>query len=385
MLSDRPYRLFFPLGWLLCAVGIGHWLLHSLRLLPDYRPVFHVTAQMQGFVTCFVAGFLFTMIPRRLAAEPPRNWQLAIVAIAPVAATALAWRRAWVPTQLIWAAGAFVLLTFVATRLLGRRADRRGPNVFLWLPIGLGLGVAGALLTVLEPYLPRLGLSWHQLGQDLVLQAMPLALIVGAGGIVFPLMTRDEGPPDGFGPGDRMALLGHTLAAVILVLSFWVAGSWSLRVGLLLRAAVVLSVLMASAQLWRAPRRRGWNAWLIYACGWAMPAGLLIAAAWPLQQRAGLHVSFIAGVALLALAVAAQVSFGHGGRREEILGRPVMVPVVAALVIVATAARAAMEIDPQRYFWWMQVAAVTFLAALVLWGVWVAPAWRRPRAPDLHR
>lgn len=379
MLRERPYLLLFPVGALLGALGILHWVLHAQRLLPDYRPVFHVTAQVQGFLTCFIAGFLMTMLPRRLDGARAAHWEVWTLALVPTIATGLAWNRAWVATQLAWLVAIFVLLGFVVVRM---RGARRPPNAFVWIPAGLGLGALGALLTVAERWLPAAGISWHQLGQDLVLQGFPLALVLGAGGIVFPLMTRGEGPPDGFAGADRVALTGQLAGVLLLVASFWLAITTSLRAGLLLRAVVVLAVLLAGAELWRTPQRPGWNARLIWLCGWLVPAGLLLAAIWPMQQRAGLHVAFIGGYALLALAVAAQVSFGHGGRREEILGRPPLLALIAAAALVAVLARVGMEFDPQRYFPWMELAGVAWLTGMLLWAVWVLPVlratWRQP-------
>ena len=56
----QPYLLLFPLGIALWWVGVAHWLLHSVGLLADYRPLLHATVQTQGFLTCMAVGFLFT-------------------------------------------------------------------------------------------------------------------------------------------------------------------------------------------------------------------------------------------------------------------------------------------------------------------------------------
>ena len=63
----EPYRVFFPLGATMAVAGIGHWLLHALGFLADYRSIFHSITQIQSFLTAFAVGFLFTMIPRRTA------------------------------------------------------------------------------------------------------------------------------------------------------------------------------------------------------------------------------------------------------------------------------------------------------------------------------
>ncbi|MBS1149845.1 MAG: NnrS family protein [Myxococcaceae bacterium] len=82
-LRKDPYRLFFPLGVLLGWAGVGQWLWFSL-VGGQFRVVFHAMVQVEGFLGCFIAGFLFTFIPRRTATDPPATWQLAIAALCPV-------------------------------------------------------------------------------------------------------------------------------------------------------------------------------------------------------------------------------------------------------------------------------------------------------------
>ena len=95
-----PYLLLFPLGALLAWAGVLPWLLFSLgatRLyLPmfeaiGYRAAFHPVAQVEGFLTCFAVGFLFTFVPRRTGAAPPAWWQMAVALAAPVVSVVCAW------------------------------------------------------------------------------------------------------------------------------------------------------------------------------------------------------------------------------------------------------------------------------------------------------
>src|SRR5919201_6597971 len=94
----EPYLLLFPLGALLAWAGVLPWLLFSLRATALYQPMFeaigyraafHPVAQVEGFLTCFAVGFLFTFIPRRTGTGPPAAWQMIVALAAPLAAGAL--------------------------------------------------------------------------------------------------------------------------------------------------------------------------------------------------------------------------------------------------------------------------------------------------------
>ena len=80
----EPYRLLFPLGVVLAWTGVLHWLLLATGVIAEYRSIFHAFAQIEGFMTCFAVGFLFTLIPRRTSTAEPAAWQMAVAMVAPV-------------------------------------------------------------------------------------------------------------------------------------------------------------------------------------------------------------------------------------------------------------------------------------------------------------
>jgi len=370
----EPFRVFFPLGVVLAWAGVGHWLLYALGVIDGYRPVFHAMTQIQGFLMCFAVGFLFTMIPRRTGSTPPAAWQMAVCLAAPVLTTVAAWQQRWALAQAAWLVLALTLVGFAVSRFLGAGSKRRPPNSFVWIPAGVLMGIVGSALTGAYAML-GVEYAWlHGLGRGLVLQGMFIAFVLGVGGLAIPLMTRGVAPPDGAPSGrDRGARALHLAGAMLLIASFVVEVRASLPAGMLLRAAVVFVTLALGAELWRAPTQPGWNRRLVWAAAWMLPVGYLLAAAFPAEHKAGLHVAFLGGFALLALAVSTQVVLGHGGHRREMLGRPWQVPVIGALVAAAIVARALAEVDRPRFFVWIALAAVFFLASTLVWAVFVVP------------
>ena len=374
----EPYRLLFPLGLLLAWAGVLHWFLHGLGVLPHYRPVFHAIAQIQGFMTCFAVGFLFTAIPRRTGTPPPSTWQMILALAAPVGSTVAAWFQHWAWSQAFWLALVFMLIGFMVRRFVSAEAARRPPASFIWLPLSFAMGIVGSVLIGVYGVLGQEYYRLHDLGRLLLLQGMFLGLVVGVGGMVFPLLTRGDAPPDMTGSRrDRLVLAAHVAAALALAGSFWLENTVSLRGGLALRAVLILVVLMVSAGIWRLPSVPGWHRQLVWLSAWMLPAGYFLAALFPGQRKAGLHVAFIGGFALMALSVGLHVTLAHGGHKRLVRGRPWQVPVYGTLVLLAAVGRALVDFDQARFFPWIAASAGLFLTGSLFWAALVLPRlWR---------
>jgi uncharacterized protein involved in response to NO len=181
------------------------------------------------------------------------------------------------------------------------------------------------------------------------------------------------------GPATVRARAGHLAAALVLIASFAVQTFVSLPAAMLLRAGVVLAVYVVAIELWRLPSAEGWNRRLVWLAAWMVPAGFLLAAALPDAYKAGLHVTFIGGFAMLSLAVSTHVTLGHGGFAEELSGRPWQVASIGMFLVAAAVTRVAMDLDREHFFHWMGVAAAFFLAATIVWACFLLPKMLRPR------
>lgn len=367
-LAREPYRLLFPIGIALAWAGVGHWLLYLVGAIDQLHSVFHAITQVQGFLTAFAVGFLFTMIPRRTNSDPPALWQLVIGALCPIAITISAWFEQWAFSQVFWLLLMAVMLGFVLRRARLGRAKRRPPNSFVWIPIALITGIAGSVLTGFGAALGEDHWWLHDLGRRMVLQGVFVSLVLGVGGLAIPLMTRGEAPPDAtFERRDRYARLLHLVAALLFVASFLLERWAAVRGVMFLRGAIITSVLLLSAELNRPPQGRGLNRRLIWTAAWMLPLGYFLAGIFDQNYKAGLHVTFIGGFSLLTLAVSAQVTLGHGGFGSLLAQSPRRLMAVAAAMLLALVARVLMEADAERYFFWMGTASTLFLGATAAW------------------
>jgi len=363
-----PYRVFFPLGVLLAWAGVLHWLLLSLGVIDEYRSIFHAFAQIEGFMTCFAAGFLMTLIPRRTQTDPPAAWQLAVAMACPVAIVIAAWFELWAASQVPWLVLMAVLIQFAVSRF--RRATLAVPNSFVWVVLALAMGVSGSVLAGVGAAMGDESWWLHEAGRALVLQGMFTGLVLGIGGMLLPVITR--GAPPLVAVPSRRAKLLHLAAGLAFVATFFVEG----RAGYGLRAAIVLAVLLLSAEIWRAPTVPGLHRRLIWLSAWMLPLGPACVALWPQYEKAGLHVMFIGCFATMALCISIHVVLSHGGRPQLLLERPRPVALMGLLLAAALGLRALVNLDQPHAYRWLGLAAASFLLATLAWAGFLISALR---------
>ena len=317
----ESWRVLFPLGTVLAWLGVLPWLFFALGLRSAYQPFygalayrsfFHPLAELEGFLSCFAVGLLFTLLK-----PAPSFWQIAIAVLAPIASAALGATGRW---QLGLAAE--ILLLAVATGFAARRV-RLSPGL-LWIGFGLAMGAAGALLSG----------DYYEVGRDLVMQGLFTGVAIGIG-----RMLR--------GDTSRNYLL-DAAAAVLFAASFFLKAQ---HVAFAVRALATIAVARPlRPSLWEFGRenlRRG----LAHLALWIVPLGNGWIAIALSVRRAGLHMIFLGSFAALLLA-----AFVPARSRLLLAG-------TAALFALAMLARAMVELDPTSFHLWMGISSASFLCA----------------------
>ena len=372
----EPYRLFFPLGAALAFAGVVPWVLTSLGIF-GYLPVPHAVTEIQGFLTAFALGFLFTFLPRRLGGLPPRAWEAGPALVGVVSVPLLAWAGQEALAHIAWALTLGVLAVFAVPRI--RFAKRHGflPTALLWIPVSLGSGVVGALLAA------AFGAGRHpalaKMGADLVWQGVFGGLILGIGVLLLPVLTRNARWPSDGGPrGQRWA---HALCGLFWFASFplslWLPPSLTFT----LRGASALVLLIAVGGIWHVPTAQGLHRYWAWVSTWLFPLGLLLAGLFPAQQVAMLHLTFVGGFALLTLAVGNHVLVAHSGQMPLLTSSPWRLGLFGGALGLAALTRMVALLWPAQYLALLGVAAGLFLVGVGSWGAWIFARMRNKPVP----
>jgi uncharacterized protein involved in response to NO len=338
--------------------------------------LFHSVAQILGFLTCFVMGFLFTFVPRQTRTAGPEAWELAVAMAVPPVSVGYAFANAGGTPYVLWLGLVVVAIAFTVTRLRAGARAGAPPAVMVWIPLSLAAGAIGAVLVAVSPTLAGGGApqAWV-VGRGLLVQGLVAGLVIGVGGLVVPALTRGEAPPAPAAPArQRRALQAHRAAAAAFFASFPLEVLLHARGGLVLRAAIATVVLVGSAGLHRRPTLAGTHRWLVWLGAWLVPLGFWVGAVFPRHRGAALHVVFVGGFAQLALAIAAHVALTRGGRSDASAGSPRALRLMAALLAGAFAARLLAAADRTRVAGWLAAAGAAFTAGVVAWAVAVVPA-----------
>lgn len=371
---EEPYRIFFPLGIFWGFFGAGHWLFYTLGWSPEYSGIAHAGIQMQGYVLCFVIGFLLTSVPR--FASAPHASQAEVIGIAgliTVSCLAFLYKN-WVIAEAAYVAVLLQLAFFAVRRFRKKASSAQPPVEFIWIPFALSFGAAGSLLisaATLEWLSPR----WLTMGRLLAEQGFIFCIVVGIGGFMAPrLMGRTEilQPADFRNPEivariRQLKVIRFAALGLLLAMSFYLEFKQNLAAAYGLRAAIAVSVFSQNHAWPHWPKTNETFVRLLWLSIGMIVTGYCAAAIYPAARKGLLHLVFLGGYGLMIFAVATMVIISHAGNPNR-LKKPLW-PLRFAFtgILVALLARVSADFLPNSYFAHLASASVSMMLGSVLW------------------
>jgi uncharacterized protein involved in response to NO len=353
------------------------WPLYALGVIP-YPGLLHATLMIQGFEQCFIVGFLLTAMPAFTHGPRCHPLELAVAVLAMSAfgaatlggAAALAHAAFLLSLALLWTAG--------IRRIAGN--ERRPPEEFLFVALGLALGTLGGSLLLAGSLGASLGLP-PRFPERLLSLGLVLSLVVGVGSLLVPTFAGMRSPlviPGVAGPherGGRRRLYAAVIAALALAFAAELAGRP--RLGMALRAVAVTIMGLWVWKLTRLPRRDA-PGFALWGAGWMVMAGTWVAVLTPGHVVAGLHIAFLGGFAVLTMGIGTRVLVSHG-KHPLAIERRALDPWVLALLLGAIVLRVIAEARPERATPWLAGSATLWILAWLGWALRALPPLIRVR------
>ena len=360
----EPFRIFFPLGLFLGAVGVSLWPLFFWGLVDAYPAAPHMRLMIEGLMGSFVIGFLGTAGPRLFEAPPFRPIEGLTLFVLQATSGLLHLVHRPLAGDLLFLA---LLLFFLGA--LARRVKRRGdlpPPSFLLVLGGFLNAVAGIALLQCD----RLWI--HQLGNILLNEGFVLFPLLGVGAFFFPLLLDTKTPAQ---PSDLRVAAGAcrrgALIALLCALALWLsflleAMGWT-RSAALGRGLTIAWFLLSQGGLFRKSAERTFLAHCFQAGSILLIAGLFLPVVFPDDRVANLHVVFLGGYSVLLFTVSTRVILGHSGESHLFQRRLRWLVATLSLLILAMLTRVSADVFPAERNSHLVYAALLWLVAAAIW------------------
>lgn len=377
-ICNEPFRVFFPLGIIAAVLGVLLWPAFYAGWIGFYPVFAHPRMMIEGFLACFVIGFLGTAGPRILSAPRLKPPELILMFTGMVACMVFQSRGDWQTGDSIFLGVMVLLLCGLLTRALFLRKDLPPPPLLLAV-LGLLSAIVGIVLIKLSAKIDA-GAGTMRFANLLLYQGFLLLPVMGIGTFFFPRLLGVDAKKAP--PGKRRWIF--TGAFGLAILSTFAVESWvSAQTGLSLRAVLCCAFLLREVHwLKKAERIPGSLSMAMKTALYCGAYGLLAAAVIPQKHVAFEHLLYIGGFALLTLVVASRVLLGHSGD-IAIAGKKLwVVRIIAALTVLAALTRISADIFPKvqishyKYAAWL--SAFVFLA----WAGWHLRRFFKPDPED---
>ncbi len=384
--AGEPFRLLFPVGLGIGVFGVMLWPAYFAGWLQFYPSAAHAGIMIQGFLTCFVFGFLGTALPRLL--DVPR---ITLFEASALAGTLLLVTFLHATGQAAAADALFllVLLGFLAELLMRIpfRQDTPPPG-FVLVAMGLLSGLAGAAILFFASIISASARPpILMLGKLLLNQGYLLLPIMGIGAFLLPrffgLPNRQSfpeslSPPPGWKP---RALFAAACGSGVLF-SFVLETMEYSRSGSLLRALAILVYFAREVPFHRAGIGHGAMAFGLRIALVSVPSGYFLMAIWPEYRATLIHVVFVTGFSLLAFIVASRVVLGHSGQSHLFKARLPSLLIMTALVTLAMLTRVSADWLGERRSSHLVYAAAVWVVGALIWGILILPFVRQTDVSD---
>ena len=370
----EPFRIFFPLGLFLGAIGVALWPLFVWHAIAFYPAQAHVRLMIEGLMGSFIIGFLGTAGPRLLDASPLIAAETCVLLVLQIASAFLHLTQRQTLGDVVFLVLLLLFLGMIASRARGRH-DLPPPQ-FVLVIFGLLNAIAGIFLITAAKSLTNRFFA-NQLGSLMLNEGFVLFPILGVGAFFFPKLLGGAKPE----PSDlriakamwiKRAVIA-ALTALVIWSSFVLEALGWIRTAAVVRGLTTLTYFVTQGHLLEKPSGPPFLAHCFRLGALLLVAGLFLPAALPGYRLANLHLTFIGGFTIILFTVSTRVILGHAGQSHLFRKRLRFLIAALALLVVATIARVGADFIPPARNSHLVYAALIWLLAATIWLVALGP------------
>ena len=370
----EPFRIFFPLGLFLGAIGVALWPLFVWHAIGFYPAQAHVRLMIEGLMGSFIIGFLGTAGPRLLDATPLIAAESCLLFVLQIVGAFLHIAQKQTTGDIVFLT---TLLLFVG--MMAKRAGARNdlpPPQFVLVLFGLLNAIAGIFVITAAKSLTNESVA-NRLGSLMLNEGFVLFPILGVGAFFFPKLLGGAKPE----PTDlRIATtlwIKRALIAALTAFAIWIsfvveALGWP-RTAAVVRGLTTLIYFVRQGHLLEKPRGPPFLAYCFRLGALLLITGLFLPMALPTYRVASLHLTFIGGFSVILFTVSTRVIIGHAGQSHLFRKRLRFLVAALTLLVIAMIARVSADFIPHARNSHLVYAALIWLLAATVWAVVLTP------------
>ena len=361
------------------------WPAYGWHLTTEYPGPIHARIMIEGFLTCFIIGFLGTALPRLLGATRITLGETLGFAVALLGVVVLQASGSSLGGDMVFLGILLALITGMAFRAATRRDNP--PPAFLLAALGMLCALIGVTIQIILQAASPVWPAWvAPLGRLLLYQGFVLLPVMGVGAFLLPrffgLPNRQNFPESLTLSPEWKRRASFALACGALVLaSFALEALGLFRTGYGLRAGAVVLFFYHELPLHQAKAIPGSLALGLKIALASIPLGYALMTIFPDHALTFLHVVFISGFSLMVFIVASRVIFGHSGQMGKFQASIWPVFILFTLLPLAMLTRVSSDWMPNVRFDHYAYAAIAWTVGVGIWALTILPQVRKPDAP----
>lgn len=357
--QSEPYRIFFPLGVIFLLAGSLVWL-PQIWDPSSYPVLLHRFLMLNGFVACFIAGFLMTAVPKFSKTETAKSGEILSFLLLTFIGCGLAHLDSDAGVFTISAFQAIIILFFLLSRIFKRQENP--PYTFVFIFVGLLLWIVSSLGSI---FLDLEGFK------HLHYEGSIAAIILGVGSRLIPgilghvaIVSQQRKSYE----VNRPLLATVPVHFYFTMVSF--VGSYFLSdiSGAVIRALVVSSIGLFYWQLFKKPQERSALTWCIWTSAWLVVGSFILKVIWQEGVIHSSHAFFLSGIVLLSILIATRVLVSHGPADKTLENSKVLF-VVTLMVVVSTTTRVSAYLMEEAYQSHLGYSSLLLTLAVLVWSL----------------